>query len=194
MARAGKLAADMAETLKAAMVNDPLFGGAGAAGRPGPAAHPAARQAGAGLGDQLRRACSSDAAAAELRQPVADGAVRVDQAEPGRRPSARRAVRDGRGADARAVERQHGRARQSTIALASQARKYGLGLVFATQAPKGLHNQIPGNATTQFFGLLNAPAQIDAAREMAQAKGGRLPDIGLLGSGSSTPPARDSRS
>jgi DNA helicase HerA-like ATPase len=71
----------------------------------------------------------------------------------------------------------------STVALASQARKYGLGLVFATQAPKGLHNQISGNATTQFFGLLNAPAQIDAARELAQAKGGRLPDIGLLGSG-----------
>ena len=60
----------------------------------------------------------------------------------------------------------------STIALASQARKYGLGLVFATQAPKGLHNQISGNATTQFFGLLNAPAQIDAARELAEAKGG----------------------
>jgi DNA helicase HerA-like ATPase len=71
----------------------------------------------------------------------------------------------------------------STIALASQARKYGLGLVFATQAPKGLHNQISGNATTQFFGLLNSPAQIDAARELALAKGGRLPDIGLLGSG-----------
>ncbi len=71
----------------------------------------------------------------------------------------------------------------STIALASQARKYGLGLVFATQAPKGLHNQISGNATTQFFGLLNAPAQIDAARQLAEAKGGRLPDIGLLNSG-----------
>jgi len=42
----------------------------------------------------------------------------------------------------------------STIKLASQARKYGLGLVFATQAPKGLHNQIPGNAATQFFGLI----------------------------------------
>ncbi len=45
-------------------------------------------------------------------------------------------------------------------------------LVFATQAPKGLHNRIPGNATTQFFGLLNAPAQIAAAREMAAQKGG----------------------
>ena len=55
------------------------------------------------------------------------------------------------------------------LALASQARKYGLGLVFATQAPKGLHNRIPGNAATQFFGLLNSPTQITAAREMARA-------------------------
>jgi DNA helicase HerA-like ATPase len=39
----------------------------------------------------------------------------------------------------------------STIKLESQARKYGLGLVFATQAPKGLSNQISGNATTQFY-------------------------------------------
>ena len=49
--------------------------------------------------------------------------------------------------------------------LAAQARKYGLGLIFATQAPKGLHNRIPGNAATQFVGLLNAPVQIAAARE-----------------------------
>ncbi|MEU0555427.1 DUF87 domain-containing protein [Dactylosporangium sp. NPDC006015] len=72
---------------------------------------------------------------------------------------------------------------QSTLALASQARKYGLGLVFATQSPKGLHNRIPGNAATQFYGLLNAPIQIDAAREMAKAKGGDVPDISRLRSG-----------
>src|SRR5215471_20737194 len=72
---------------------------------------------------------------------------------------------------------------QSTLALASQARKYGLGLVFATQAPKGLHNRIPGNATTQLFGLLNAGVQQGAAREMAQAKGSTMPDIGRLSRG-----------
>ncbi len=72
---------------------------------------------------------------------------------------------------------------RSTLALASQARKYGLGLVFATQAPKSLHNQIPGNATTQFYGLLNAPAQIESAKEMARAKGGLVPDISRLRSG-----------
>ncbi|SDT31657.1 ATP-binding protein [Actinoplanes derwentensis] len=72
---------------------------------------------------------------------------------------------------------------QSTLALASQARKYGLGLVFATQSPKGLHNRIPGNAATQFYGLLNSPIQIEAAREMAKAKGGDVPDVSRLRSG-----------
>ncbi len=72
---------------------------------------------------------------------------------------------------------------RSTLALSSQARKYGLGLVFATQAPKGLHNHIPGNAATQFYGLLNSPAHIEAAREMARAKGGLVPDISRLQAG-----------
>ncbi|GGN83863.1 ATPase [Actinoplanes lobatus] len=71
----------------------------------------------------------------------------------------------------------------STLSLASQARKYGLGLIFATQSPKGLHNNIPGNAATQFFGLLNAPVQIEAAREVARAKGGDLPGISQLRGG-----------
>ena len=65
----------------------------------------------------------------------------------------------------------------------AQARKYGLGLVFATQAPRGLHNQIPGNAVTQFYGLLSAPVQISSAQEMARAKGGLMPDISRLRAG-----------
>jgi DNA helicase HerA-like ATPase len=72
---------------------------------------------------------------------------------------------------------------ESTLRLASQARKYGLGLLFATQSPRGLHNRIPGNATTQFYGLLNSPTQIDAARDLARAKGGDVPDIGRLSAG-----------
>jgi DNA helicase HerA-like ATPase len=74
-------------------------------------------------------------------------------------------------------------ASESTRRLAAQARKYGLGLLFATQSPKGLHNSIPGNATTQFFGLLNAPAQIEAARDLARAKGGDVPAVGRLSAG-----------
>ena len=72
---------------------------------------------------------------------------------------------------------------RSTLALASQARKYGLGLIFATQAPKGLHNHIPGNAATQFYGLLNSPVQIATAEEMARAKGGLISDISRLRAG-----------
>jgi DNA helicase HerA-like ATPase len=72
---------------------------------------------------------------------------------------------------------------QSTLVLASQARKYGLGLLFATQAPKGLHNRIPGNAATQFVGFLNSPVQIAAAQEIARAKGGAVSDISRLRAG-----------
>ncbi|PYE13139.1 uncharacterized protein DUF87 [Williamsia limnetica] len=72
---------------------------------------------------------------------------------------------------------------RSTVALASQARKYGLGFVFATQAPKGIDAKIVGNASTQFFGRLNTPVQINAANEMASAKGSRINDIGRLGTG-----------
>ncbi len=72
---------------------------------------------------------------------------------------------------------------ESTRRLASQARKYGLGLLFATQSPKALHNSIPGNATTQLFGLLNSPVQIAAARELARAKGADVPDVARLGTG-----------
>jgi DNA helicase HerA-like ATPase len=71
----------------------------------------------------------------------------------------------------------------STILLAQQARKYGLGLILATQAPKGVHNQVTGNARTQFFGLLNSGAHIQAARELAAAKGEKLTDIGKLKAG-----------
>jgi DNA helicase HerA-like ATPase len=71
----------------------------------------------------------------------------------------------------------------STLALASQARKYGLGLIFATQAPRGLNNRIPGNASTQFYGRLNAPVQIQTAREIARGAGGDVADIGTLGIG-----------
>ncbi len=64
---------------------------------------------------------------------------------------------------------------ESTRRLASQARKYGLGLLFATQSPKSLHNSIPGNATTQLFGLLNSPVQIDGGPRARQGEGRRRP-------------------
>ena len=64
--------------------------------------------------------------------------------------------------------------------LAAQARKYGLGLVVATQAPKGIDTQIVSNCTTQFFGRQSSPATISGAAEMMAAKGGAASDIGKL--------------
>ena len=45
----------------------------------------------------------------------------------------------------------------STLALIGQARRYGLGLVFATPEPRGLHSQVPGNAATQFVRAARHP-------------------------------------
>ncbi|MGC4808501.1 helicase HerA domain-containing protein [Micromonospora sp. DT233] len=181
LARADKLALELAEALKAAMVTDPLFGGAGAPADPGLLLTPAPGKRArvsvvsfVGLtSDQERQSFVNQLQMALFawikRHPAGD------------RPLGGLFVMD----EAQTLVPSNGgtACTASSIALASQARKYGLGLVFATQAPKGLHNRISGNATTQFFGLLNAPAQIDAARQLAEAKGGRMPDIGLLTSG-----------
>lgn len=181
MAKAAKLAHETAETLKAAMVTDPLFGGEGAAADPGVLLTPPA-------GKRARVSVISfvGLTSDEQRQSFVNQLQMalfawIKRNPAGDRPLGGLFVMD----EAQTLAPASGKTpcTASTIALASQARKYGLGLVFATQAPKGLHNQISGNATTQFFGLLNAPAQIDAARELARAKGGSLPDVGLLRSG-----------
>ena len=178
---AGRIGAEMAQLLRAATVNDRLFGGYGAPVDPALLLTPkpgcrarvsvisliglpdgAPRQ---GFVNQLQLALF----AWIKRNPAADrplgGLLVMDEAQTfapsgGLTPCT-----------------------QSTLALASQARKYGLGLVFATQAPKGLHNQISGNSATQLFGLLTVPAQITAAREIARAKGSDVADIGRLGLG-----------
>ena len=71
----------------------------------------------------------------------------------------------------------------SGIKLVAQARKYGLGMIVATQAPRGIHNQVVQNCTTQFFGKQNAPATISAAQEIIAASGGRADDLGKLRAG-----------
>ena len=68
----------------------------------------------------------------------------------------------------------------SGIKLFAQARKYGLGMIVATQAPRGIYNQIVSNCTTQFFGRQSAPATIGAAQEMIRASSGTADDIGRL--------------
>jgi len=181
LAGASAIAAEMAENLEAARINDPLFGGTGEAADPGMLLTPAPGKRArvsvisfVGLpGDEKRQGFVNQLQMALFswikRNPAGDrplgGLLVMDEAQT-LAPSGPITA-----------------CTRSTLMLASQARKYGLGLVFATQAPKGLHSQIPGNAATQFFGLLNAPVHIEAAREMARFKGGDVPDISRLTSG-----------
>lgn len=68
----------------------------------------------------------------------------------------------------------------SALSLAAQARKYGLGMVLATQTPRGIDNKIVSNCTTHFYGRMSSPATIEATRELMAAKGGAADDIGRL--------------
>ena len=181
LASGEKLAADIAQTLLAETVNDPMLGGTGQAVDPSVLLQPAGGRRArisvislVGLPSDGQRQHFVNQLQMALfawvkKHPAGDrplgGLFVMDEAQTFAPSTGRTATTD------------------STLALASQARKYGLGLIFATQAPKGLHNRIPGNATTQFFGLLNAPAQIAAAQEMAAQKGGDARGIARLGPG-----------
>ncbi|AGM08967.1 helicase HerA domain-containing protein [Amycolatopsis keratiniphila] len=172
------MAADLAETLRAAVVNDPLLGGPGEATDPGVLLTPSAGRRARisvisfiGLPSEEQRQGFVSQLQWEVfswikRHPAVDrplgGLFVMDEAQTIAPSTALTA------------------STQSTILLASQARKYGLGLVLATQAPKGVHNQVVGNATTQFFGRLNSPAQVAAANEMAKAKSSSVGDISRL--------------
>ncbi|MEV4539153.1 DUF87 domain-containing protein [Asanoa sp. NPDC049518] len=175
---APKVANEIGQLLRATMVSDPLFGGDGAPLDPGELLRPAPGYRARisvisfiGLPDDGQRQSFVNQLQLALfawikRNPAGDrplgGLFVMDEAQTLAPSGAMTACT------------------QSTLALASQARKYGLGLVFATQAPKGLHNRIPGNAATQLFGLLNSPTQIEAAKEMARAKGSDISDVARL--------------
>jgi len=73
--------------------------------------------------------------------------------------------------------------KESTLALAAQARKYGLGMIFATQVPKNIDNKIVSNCTTHFYGKMNSPATIEAVRDLMAAKGGGGTDIASMRAG-----------
>jgi hypothetical protein len=73
--------------------------------------------------------------------------------------------------------------RESLLRLAAQARKYHLGLVFATQNPKDIDNRIVANCSTHFYGKVNSPAAIDTVRDLIRAKGGTGEDVPRLSRG-----------
>ncbi|CAM3906329.1 helicase HerA domain-containing protein [Kibdelosporangium persicum] len=181
LSKAHDMAADMAQTLMAARINDPLFGGTGEPLDPGvlltppPGKH--ARVSVISLiglpTDQQRQNFVNQLQMALFAW--------IKQNPAGDRPLGGLLVMDE--AQTLAPSGMMTASTASTLALASQARKYGLGLVFATQAPKGIHNRIVGNAATQYFGFINSPVQVAAAREMAAAKGSAVLDISRLNAG-----------
>ncbi len=64
--------------------------------------------------------------------------------------------------------------------LAAQARKYGLGLIFATQAPKSIDHNIIANCSTQFYGRANSPASINVVQDQLRQRGSDGDDIAKL--------------
>ncbi|RCG26285.1 ATP-binding protein [Sphaerisporangium album] len=178
---AEKLAADIAENLHAAMVIDPLFGGTGTPVDPGVLLTPAKGKRARVSVINLAGLPSDGQRQGFVNQLQMALFSWIKRNPAGNRPLGGLFVMDE--AQTFAPSGAMTACTHSTLALASQARKYGLGLVFATQSPKGLHNRIPGNAATQFFGLLNAPVQIEAAKELARAKGGAVADVAHLGTG-----------
>jgi hypothetical protein len=176
-----KLGEAIAEELKAAMINDPVFGGAGERLDPGVLlTPPPGKRARVSVisciglpNDDQRQTFVNQLQLALFawikRHPAGDrplgGLLVLDEAQ---------TFVPARGVTASS---------ESTLKLAAQARKYGLGMVYATQVPKGLHNVVAGNAATQFFGHLNSPVHIQAAKELARAKGGQVDDISRLPTG-----------
>lgn len=71
----------------------------------------------------------------------------------------------------------------SAVALAAQARKFGLGMIFATQAPKGIETKIVSNCVTHFYGRMSSPALIEATQAMMAARGKAAADLGRLSAG-----------
>jgi len=73
--------------------------------------------------------------------------------------------------------------KESFRRLAAQARKYGLGLVFATQEPRSIDHTILSNSKTVLFGKVNSPAAIQTAQQQLRDRGGQASDIARLGTG-----------
>ncbi|QDU60815.1 AAA-like domain protein [Planctomycetes bacterium Pan216] len=73
--------------------------------------------------------------------------------------------------------------KESIVRLVAQARKYGLGVVFATQNPKDLDHRIIANCSTHVYGKVNSPASIEVVKELIHEKKGSGNDVASLQTG-----------
>ncbi|MGD6741602.1 helicase HerA domain-containing protein [Streptomyces sp. BH106] len=178
--RTSRFAVQMADTLEAAMETDPLFGESGAPADPGMLLIPSPGKA-ARISVISFVGLSGDGPAQFVSRlqatlfswfrahPVGDrplgGLLVMDEAQ-NFVPS---------GASKPSTE--------STVELISQVRKYGLGIVLASQLPKGIHNQALGNTVNQFIGRLTGPVHIEAVTAMAQARNAVLDNPAGLDAG-----------
>jgi DNA helicase HerA-like ATPase len=71
----------------------------------------------------------------------------------------------------------------SLVRLAAQARKYGLGIVFATQQPKSINHNVIANCQTQIYGRASSPAAIDVIVDQIHQRGGSGSDVAALQKG-----------
>jgi hypothetical protein len=73
--------------------------------------------------------------------------------------------------------------KENLLRFAAQAPTYGLGLIFATQAPRNIDHTLITSSFTQFFGKASSPATIEAVQEQLKLCGGNGDDIPALESG-----------
>ncbi len=175
-----RFAVEMADTLEAAMETDPLFGESGAPADPGLLLTPSPGKtsrvsvisfvglpgnASARFVSRLQAALFSWFRAHPAGDRPLGGLLVMDEAQnfvpsTGANPST-----------------------ESTVELIRQIRKYGLGIILASQAPKGIHHQTVGNTANQFLGRLSVPVQVEAAKTMAQSRSSVIDDLGSLNRG-----------
>jgi len=70
--------------------------------------------------------------------------------------------------------------KRSTLALIKQARRYNLGMIFASAEARGLDPAILANSLTHFYGRVGSPASIEAVDGLIAAKGGAAGDLARL--------------
>ena len=173
-----KLARDLAERLYAEIENDPLIGGTGApldpaallrSRKPGKTRVSVVSLVGLPSYDQKRRfvdQLSSALFSWIKKNPAPPGGILglfvMDEAKDFV-PSGKRVP-----------------GKENVGRLAAQARKYGLGLLFATQEPKSIEHSIVSNCSTLLAGKMSSPAAISALEQLLADKGATATDVGKL--------------
>lgn len=174
LADAREIAADLSQNLRASMANDPLFGGKGTAVDPAVLLTPSE-----GYRARVSVISMTGLSSDEQRQGFVNELqmtmfVWIKRNPAGDRPLGGLMVMD----EAQNFVPQ--RSYTNHIGVVVAGAQVRAGARFRDPSAEVIGHQIPGNAATQFDGLLNAPAQIDAAKEMACAKGGLVADISSL--------------